>query len=933
MRNLQRDLKHLLLYGALTLPYIVTAAPNIVVIVADDLGFMDIGYNNPAVYTPNLDRLAATGIRFDQHYVMSQCTPTRVALLTGRFPSRFGRQAQQATNAQTIPLGTPIMASMLKSVGYRTFLAGKWHLGSNPAVGPNHYGFDESYGSLAGASGAYDHRYRPGDAFEITWHRNHEIIPGYQNGEHFTDLVAREATRFIQRKHTTPFFLYLPFHAPHTPLDERGPFIDTPTQRDPAQTDRWLNEDHISWFNDPQGLIQAESDPEKRLFLAVVHHLDDAIGHIVDALDATGQRRNTLILFTSDNGPQINWPGNAYPDDLQLSNFNQPDDLRGSKTDIYEGGIRVPAFINWPAELSPRVHTDPLHAVDWFPTLAGLAGYTVPTWLDLDGRDVWATLSENSPAQTPLFHWIWGSGNARFALRSGDWKITRYGSADWMLFDIANDPNETSNLSGSETNRLTALLNLYDAEHAKDVVALQPSPELSGPTQVNGPFIVNLVFPQPVTGFEPNDIATDGVEATAVSGSGTTYRLSLLPTVSTEGAIMNVQIPGSPDTLPSNTLSVRFSNLPAGWPLGPFNRGMAAQEPPTDLGFALYSLESVHDRFSATPPHMYNADHLIIVRHNGSNWQFDDNVTWQTFTPTPNDLLVAELDLGADTVTLLEGANGITNGIPFGYAVGDLVIQPNRWNGGPNSNEFGLEGNFLQLHDGTLIGQTTISPPEAAAIFSPWATTSTPFNVDLDLGNATNALLQVDVMNGSLISISTSGVHRTAWIEPTSPGLIQLMFSADDVQWESDVGLQSNGYAEVHYNDFELWANALPADPDDVNARTRVADRDGDLRSNEREFLFGGDPTLTDQPPAGTLEILPNLITFNHFRRADAERWGIDYSLHTSTNLTTWLEADGQTTNGLNEIDYGDWGRFQQVRSELVGSNHLQRLYLRLSGE
>ena len=318
---------------------------NIVVIVADDMGWADIGYNNPAVYTPNLDALAAGGVRFTQHYVMSQCTPTRAALFTGRFPSRSGTQAQQASNDQSYPHGTPTLSSLLAAMGYECYMAGKWHMGSAPEWGPNHHGFDESYGSLTGAVGMYDHRYRPGNAYEITWHRNHDIIPGYENGVHATDLVADDAIRFISRTHDGPFFAYLPFHAPHTPLDERGAFTNTPTQLDTNDNTRWLNEDQVSWFNDPAGKIQAEPDPEKRLLLAAVHHLDSAIGRIVAALDQTGLRDSTAIFFSSDNGPQVNWGGNAYPDDLKLTDFNQPDALRGFKTDVYEGGTLVPGFI------------------------------------------------------------------------------------------------------------------------------------------------------------------------------------------------------------------------------------------------------------------------------------------------------------------------------------------------------------------------------------------------------------------------------------------------------------------------------------------------------------------------------------------------------------------------------------------------------------
>lgn len=152
--------------------------PNVIVIVSDDQGWADIGYNNPNVNTPNLDALAKTGARLSNHYVMPQCTPTRVALMTGRCPGRFGPAAHVANNAPAFPLGTPTMTSMFQASGYETFMSGKWHLGSTPKHGPNHFGFDESHGALTGAVGMYDHRYhaKADTPFDPTWHRNHKII-------------------------------------------------------------------------------------------------------------------------------------------------------------------------------------------------------------------------------------------------------------------------------------------------------------------------------------------------------------------------------------------------------------------------------------------------------------------------------------------------------------------------------------------------------------------------------------------------------------------------------------------------------------------------------------------------------------------------------------------------------------------------------------
>lgn len=447
--------------------------PNVILIVSDDQGWADIGYNNDAVYSPNLDTLAASGAVLVNNYVMPQCTPTRVALMTGRYPSRFGGPAQQASNAPAFPLDTPTMSRMFKDAGYATSLAGKWHLGSRPEHGPNHFGFDSSYGSLTGAVGMYDHRYRTGE-FEHTWHRDHQRIEGDENGVHATDLTAREAVRVITQPRDTPFFLYLPFHAVHTPLDERGPYVDRPTQRDPENPQRWLDEREIRWFNDPDGKIQSEPDPEKRLFLAAVYHFDHAIGEILDALDETSQRDRTLIIFTSDNGPQVNWGGNAYPDDLKLSDFNQPIPFRGKKVDVWEGGIHVPGFVSWPGRIEPREVEDPIHAVDWYPTLAAIIGHEPGTPVAWDGIDVSPALLDGSALPTRDLYWTWGANPNRRAFRHGDWKLVHYGRPApttpdaWSLFNLADDPAEQHDLAATLPEVVTRLHERYRSHRALD---------------------------------------------------------------------------------------------------------------------------------------------------------------------------------------------------------------------------------------------------------------------------------------------------------------------------------------------------------------------------------------------------------------------------------------------------------------------------------
>jgi arylsulfatase A-like enzyme len=461
-------------------PLVIAAErPNVLVVITDDQGWGDIGYNNPKVYTPNLDKLAAGGAIFTQHYVMPQCTPTRLALFTGRYPGRFGNNGLQASNDPLIPPGTLTLASFLKANGYRTYLTGKWHMGSWPEHGPNHHGFDYSYGALAGAVGAYDHRYRlGGHPNAVTWHRNHEIIPGYENGTHVTDLVTADAIRMIKRERDGPFFLYLPYFAPHTPLDERGRFVDTPTQLDPARPGRWLHEDEIEWFHDPTGVIQKEKDPEKRLFLAVLHHVDAAIGRVVAALEETGQRDNTLILFSSDNGPQVNWGGGAYPSDLKLTRFNQAIPFRGSKCDTYDGGVRVPGIANWPGRIAPKTLSSPRHIVDWLPTIGAIIGARpeIPAGQPaLDGVDFSRLLLTDAREDESRreIYLLWRQNPQKWALRRGDWKIVRYGTGEpaadsWELYHLGRDPKESRDLAQEHPEIVAQLHKRFLAQRARD---------------------------------------------------------------------------------------------------------------------------------------------------------------------------------------------------------------------------------------------------------------------------------------------------------------------------------------------------------------------------------------------------------------------------------------------------------------------------------
>lgn len=446
-------------------------SPNVIIILTDDQGWADIGYNNPKVYTPNMDKLARSGALFTNHYVMAQCTPTRVALMTGRYPSRFGPHATSASTKPAFPKGTPTIASMLKSQGYDTCLSGKWHLGSSPDHGPNYFGFDQSYGCLSGAVGNYNHGYRKGPLFQ-TWHRNHELIEGSENGVHTTDLITDDAIGFIRQKRDNPFFLYLPYTAVHTPLDERGKFHNQPTRLDRRNPNRWQNENDIPWFNDSLGKIQQEEDPEKRLFLAALHHLDHAIGRVIDTLKDQNLYENTLLLFSSDNGPQVNWPGNAYPDDLKLTDFNQPIPMRGQKHDVYEGGIKVPGFAVWPKKIKPQRIDYPMHIVDWFPTVAQVVGFKKTGSLSWDGFDQSPSILSGAKALERDFYWV--QSNRRWAVRHDSWKIVCYSKkiprnpSDWALYNLNKDPFERNELSSKYPEVLANLHNRFLKHRALD---------------------------------------------------------------------------------------------------------------------------------------------------------------------------------------------------------------------------------------------------------------------------------------------------------------------------------------------------------------------------------------------------------------------------------------------------------------------------------
>lgn len=434
----------LTLHGARAAP---PARPNILLIVADDLGWADVGWHGGFGKTPHMDRLVKEGIELDQHYVQPVCTPTRTALLSGRYPGRFGPQALSPSNLRAMPVGTVTLAAALKSLGYTTIQTGKWHLGSRQEWGPTYFGFDHGYGTLTGAADPWTHKYRKGNPYEDTWHRDGKLFHEEGNA---TELVAAEAVRRIEEK-KGPWFVYVPFHAVHTPVDA------------PAEYKKLY--DGVKFHDDPQ-----KHDSRLRL-AAMVSQMDAKVGQFVAALEKTGQRENTLIIFTSDNGG-IESLQNAYAGNVGHSPLNSENDpLRGQKGTLYEGGTRVCAFAHWPGKLKPGKFTTPMHVVDWFPTIAALTGYKNDVDLNWDGVNQWPALTGNA-AKAGETRTIYIAKGDSQSLRHGDWKLITTNKGKVELFNIAADPNEKTNLAESKPEKVAELKELLEKQRALDVKKL-----------------------------------------------------------------------------------------------------------------------------------------------------------------------------------------------------------------------------------------------------------------------------------------------------------------------------------------------------------------------------------------------------------------------------------------------------------------------------
>lgn len=408
--------------------------PDIIFIMADDLGSFDVGWRGGQIKTPHLDKLAMAGARLDQFYVQPVCTPTRAALMTGRYPIRYGLQVGVIRpDAQYgLPLEERMLPQALRDAGYTTAMVGKWHLGSfDTNYWPNARGFDLWYGHLFGALDYFTH-IRDG---KHDWYRNGET--NHDEG-YATHLLGREAARAVRdQPKEKPLFLYVAFnavHAPHqVPPEYKSPYEHFPEPR--------------------------------RTYAGMLAAMDEAIGKIVAAVDDTGRRKNTLFIFSSDNGGPR--PG--------IVTTNGP--LRAGKGTVYEGGVRVAAFATWPDRIPARQVETPIHIVDWFPTLLKLCGASAKQKLPVDGRDIWPCLTRRK--QSPHNEIVLNIAPNNGALRSGDWKLVvndgdsrqrrrrrndtgTNDSPKVELFNLASDPSEKRNVAADEPGRLKRLRARYD---------------------------------------------------------------------------------------------------------------------------------------------------------------------------------------------------------------------------------------------------------------------------------------------------------------------------------------------------------------------------------------------------------------------------------------------------------------------------------------
>ena len=411
---------------------------NFIVIMADDLGYGDVGFNGgKEIPTPHLDRLAAGGaVCTDAYVTFATCAPSRAGFITGRYPQRFGFErnlAWQPNNPATgLPRSETTLPETLRPLGYRSGLVGKWHLGAHTSLHPLERGFDEFFGHIGGGKAYFpedlviretlDCRNEP-DSYRAWLSRGREPV---RTRDYVTEELTREALDFVRRQKHDPFFLFLAYNAPHGPLQ--------------APSEELAKFAHIQ-------------NEKRRTYAAMVGVLDRGVGRLLDLLDELRLAEDTVVFFLSDNG--------GPPKDNASSNAP----LRGGKASAYEGGIRVPFVVRWPGRIpAGLVYREPVSSLDIFATIAATGRVPARTERPLDGVDLLPLLrgEKTAPADRRIFLRMFDTG--RLAMREGDYKIVRNGKNEPLaLYHLATDLSESTNLADAEPQRLARMNAAYEA--------------------------------------------------------------------------------------------------------------------------------------------------------------------------------------------------------------------------------------------------------------------------------------------------------------------------------------------------------------------------------------------------------------------------------------------------------------------------------------
>ena len=457
------------------------ARPNVVILLADDLGWADVGYRGSDIKTPHIDSLATEGMRLERFYATPICTPTRAALMTGRDPLKLG-----VAHAVLMPWDNGgvspeehFMPESFRAAGYETAMIGKWHLGHTiEQHTPNARGFDHFFGHFHTQVSYFDHGFAGGHDMQENG------VSVRREGEYATDIHGDEAVRYLTelRDDEKPFFLYVPFLAPHSPMEAP----DDVKAKYPKRLD-------------------VPGSPRKT-YAAMVDSMDQAVGRILTALEEEDVAENTIVLFFSDNGGFINYGASNKP-------------LRGEKLTPFEGGVRVNAVMRWPAVIAPgTVSNETISVMDLLPTLAAVAGVDAGHEKKIDGENRWSAIAGEGPAarSAPLYF----TSNVpiynkfQFGVIDGDWKLVQMvdhqalsTEVETMLFDLSIDPNEENDLSADNravVDRLQGLLLEWRARHPAGgtYVSINPHPGWRAPKDyVDGVLPAELVNEEAHKGF------------------------------------------------------------------------------------------------------------------------------------------------------------------------------------------------------------------------------------------------------------------------------------------------------------------------------------------------------------------------------------------------------------------------------------------------